>query len=338
MDNKIYLILLFISLLCQSCTDNRSEKIMTVKGPLSTDSMGICLPHEHILVDFIGADSVSSSRYEREAVIRKALPYLRQAKALGCKTFFECTPAFLGRDPIVLKSLSDLSGINIVTNTGFYGAGKNKFIPSFAINESADQLAERWINEWENGIDDTGIKPGFIKISVDQDSLSEFHKRLITAAARTHLKTGLTIASHSGPFVSAFQQIEILDKEGVSPDAFIWVHANVEDDLSKVVQAAQKGAWISFDNLRDETVDEFLYKVKVMKKNNLLDKVLISHDAGWYDPAFEDGGEYRGYITLFEKLIPALENDNFTESEINQLIVANPANAYGIKVRKKIQL
>ena len=78
---------------------------MTVKGPLSTDSMGICLTHEHILVDFIGADRVSSSRYDRAAVINKALPYLRQVRAMGCKAFFECTPAFLGRDPQILKSL-----------------------------------------------------------------------------------------------------------------------------------------------------------------------------------------------------------------------------------------
>lgn len=336
MKNKIFFLLLLISLLYKCSTDKRSEMIMTVKGPLSIDSMGICLTHEHILVDFIGADSVSSSRYDRAAVINKALPYLRQVKAMGCKTFFECTPAFLGRDPQILKSLSDSTGLNIITNTGYYGAHNNKYIPTFALNESADQLAARWIKEWENGINDTGIKPGFIKISVDEDSLSEFHKRLITAAARTHLKTGLTIASHSGPFVPAFQQIEILDKEGVSPNAFIWVHANVEDDLSKVVEAAKKGAWISLDNLNDETVEELLIKLKVLKENKLLNKFLISHDAGWFDPEKVNGGEYRGYTILFEKLIPAMKKENFTESEINQLLVINPANAFEIKVRKKI--
>lgn len=336
MENKIFFILIFLSFLYQCCTDKRSGIIMTVKGPLSTYSMGICLTHEHILVDFIGADSVSSSRYDRAAVINKALPYLRQVKALGCKTFFECTPAFLGRDPLVLKSLADSTGLNIITNTGYYAADSNKFIPAFALNESTDQLVQRWINEWENGIDETGVKPGFIKISVDEDSLSEFHKKLITAAVRTHLKTGLTIASHSGPYVPAFQQIEILDKEGVSPDAFIWVHANVELDVSKVIEAAKKGAWISLDNLNDKTVEEMLSKLKVLKENKLLNKVLISHDAGWYDPAKVSGGDYGGYTVLFEKLIPAMKNAGFNEAEIHQLIVINPAKAFEIRVRKKI--
>ena len=334
--NLLFVLLLIVLLHNQCAIDNRTGIIMTVKGPVSADRMGICLSHEHILVDFIGADSISDSRYARAEVINKALPYLKMARNMGCETFFECTPAYLGRDPLLLKSLSDSTGLNIITNTGYYGAYNNKYIPASALNESADQLAQRWINEWENGIDDSGIKPGFIKISVDGHSLSEFHRRLITAAARTHLKTGLTIASHTGPFIPAFEQIEILEKESVSPDAFIWVHANVENELSKIVGAAKKGVWISFDNLSDESVNEMVNKLIAMKNNNLLHKVLVSHDAGWYDPAKVNGGEYKGYTVLFEKLLPALRRENFTESEIKQILIINPARAFEIRVRKKI--
>ena len=138
------------------------------------------------------------------------LPYLKQIKESGCQTFIECTPAYLGRDPLLLKELSISSGLNILTNTGYYGAGNNKYLPRFAFDESADQLSSRWVNEWENGIDGTGIRPGFIKIGVGSDSLSDLHKKIVTAAARTHLATGLTIASHTGPSLPAFQEIEIL--------------------------------------------------------------------------------------------------------------------------------
>jgi phosphotriesterase-related protein len=61
----------------------------------------------------------------------------------------------------------------------------------------------------------------------------------------------------------------------------------------------------------------------------------LSHDAGWYDPAKENGGEFRGYTTLFEKLLPALRKEKFSEKEINQLLVINPARAFEIKVRRK---
>ncbi len=307
---------------------------MTVKGPVPVGKMGISLIHEHILVDFIGADSINSNRWDKLKVVEKSLPHLKKIKVLGCQTFVDCTPAFLGRDPLLLKSLSDSSGLNIITNTGYYGAHNNKFIPGYAFPETAEQLASRWITEWKEGIEATGIKPGFIKIGVDTGSLSEMHRKLITAAAITHLKTGLVIASHTGPAIPALEQIVILQKEGVSPEAFIWVHAQVEKNPDYHIKAARSGAWISFDGINNDNIQDYIRLIKNMKENNLLNKVLLSHDAGWYDPEKVNGGEYRGYSVLFEKLIPLLREENFSKAEINQLLVVNPGRAFEIKIRK----
>jgi phosphotriesterase-related protein len=296
--------------------------------------MGVTLVHEHILVDFIGADSISESRWDKSKVMRISLPFLREIKDLGCQTFIECTPAFLGRDPLLLKSISDSIGLHILTNTGYYGARNNKFLPGYALDETADQLASRWITEWENGIDNTGIKPGFIKIGVDPGDLSELHRKLIVAAARAHLKTGLTIASHTGPSVPALEEIEILKIEGVAPDAFIWVHAQVEKDLTTHIKAAKMGAWISLDGINDDNLGDYVRMIKNMKENGLLGKVLLSHDAGWYHSGEENGGEYRGYTTLFKKLLPLLKNEKFSKNEIFQIMVSNPAKAFTIKIRR----
>ena len=332
---RLSVILLVFVILMSGCNQEIEPTfIMTVNGSVSPDETGQWLTHEHVLVDFIGADSISPGRYDRQVVISKVLPYLLQVKELGCSTFVECTPEYLGRDPLLLKALSDSTGLNILTNTGLYGAHQNKFIPAFAYEESAEGLSQRWISEWENGIGNTGIRPGFIKIAVDPDSLSPFHKKLVRAAALTHLATGLTIASHTGPAIPAFQELEILEDEGVSPEAFIWVHAHIEKDLSKLKEAASRGAWISIDKLNDSNVNEIVSIINYLRDNSLLDKVLISHDAGWYDPAVENGGEFRGYTTLFEKLIPELKKQNFTQKEIDQLIKINPARAFAVEIRK----
>ena len=111
------------------CTAKKEGTIMTVNGPIPSGKMGISLIHEHILVDFIGADSITNMRWNKSKVANRALPYLKQIKELGCRTFIECTPAYLGRDPLLLKSLSDSSGLNILTNTGYYGAVNNKYLP-----------------------------------------------------------------------------------------------------------------------------------------------------------------------------------------------------------------
>jgi predicted metal-dependent phosphotriesterase family hydrolase len=336
MTNKIIFSVFIAIILLSACTSEKEGIIMTVNGPIPSKEMGVSLIHEHILVDFIGADSITFMRWDRSKVAERSLPFLKQVKDLGCQTFIECTPAYLGRDPLLLKSLSESSGLNILTNTGYYGALNNKYIPKHAFIETADQLAARWILEWVEGIDGTGIKPGFIKIGVDNGNLSDLHKKLVVAAARTHLKTGLTIASHTGPAIPAFEQLEILKIEGVAPEAFIWVHAQSEKDLSNHVKAARMGAWIGLDGLDDNNVPDYIRLIKNLRENNLLNKVLLSHDAGWYHPGEENGGEYRGYTTLFEKLVPALRYENFSEKEIKQILVLNPAKAFETGVRKKV--
>jgi phosphotriesterase-related protein len=334
MVKKIAIMSVCFILFLSQCRTKNEGIIMTVKGPVSSGEMGISLTHEHILVDFTGADPTTDMRWERSNVIERVLPFLKQIKDLGCRTLIECTPEYLGRDVLLLKALSDSTGLNILTNTGYYGAANNKYIPRHAYSETADQLAARWIVEWENGIEGTGIKPGFIKMGVANSSLSDLHKKLITAAALTHLKTGLTIASHTGSAIPAFEQLEILKNEGVAPRAFIWVHAQSEKDHANHIKAARMGAWIGLDGINDTNLKDYIGMITNLKKNNLLDRILLSHDAGWYHPGEENGGEYRGYTTLFEKLIPLLRKENFSEKEINQLLVSNPAEAFTICVHK----
>ncbi|HLN56013.1 MAG TPA: hypothetical protein VK207_08470 [Bacteroidales bacterium] len=317
-----------------SCRMNETGMIMTVRGPISPEKMGTTLTHEHILVDFIGADSINYERWDRAAVEKKAAPYLLEAKKLGMKTFVECTPAYLGRDPRLMRMISEYTGINILTNTGYYGASSDKYMPEDAYTESAGDIAHRWTTEWKRGIEGTGVRPGFVKIGVMSGNLSELHKKIVRAAALTHLNTGLVIASHTGPAIPAFEQLGILMEEGVSPEAFIWVHAQSERDSSAHVLAARTGAWVSFDGLNDNNVSEYVRLIKTMEENQVLDKVLLSHDAGWYRPGLHQGGEYRGYTTLFEKLVPALKKEGFTEGEINQLLIENPARAFAIGVHK----
>jgi phosphotriesterase-related protein len=329
----IYPAICLIVILSQ-CSTKNDGIIMTVNGPVSSKEMGVSLVHEHILVDFIGADSITPNRWDLSSVLERSLPFLRQIRELGCRTFIECTPAYLGRDPLLLKKLSDSSGLNIITNTGYYGALNDKYIPKHAYNETADQLAARWTLEWDSGIDGTDIKPGFIKIGVTEGHLSDLHIKLVEAAARTHLKTGMTIASHTGPALPAFEQLDILQKEGVAPEAFIWVHAQAEKDLNSHIRAAKMGAWIGLDGVNDNNLADYVKMIKNLKENDLLNRILLSHDAGWYHPGEENGGDYRGYSTIFEKLVPLLLKENFSEVEINQLLVINPAKAFTIGVHR----
>ncbi len=305
--------------------------IMTVTGPIPADSMGLTLIHEHILVDFIGADSTGYHRWNRDTVIQMVLPYLLEVKDLGVKTILECTPAYLGRDPELMKLLSEKSGLNILTNTGFYGTGGGKFVPDFAIQMDVNSIAGLWIKEATIGIEETTIRPGFIKISVDDTSsvLSEMDEKIIRAAMETHVQTGLTIVSHSGQDGPAFAQLKIIQEEGFPAEAFVWTHAH-EGTPEGRLKAAQMGAWISLDYMHRDEIDQNINMINHLKEAGYLQRVLISHDAGWYDPGQAGGGEFRGYNDLFDFLIPALKKNGYSQKEINQVLIKNPKEAYSV--------
>src|SRR5512135_3611425 len=170
------------------------EVAMTVRGPVPAQDLGMTLMHEHVMVDFIGAAQVAKDRYDPDEVFRVVLPHLASIRSLGCRTLVECTPAYLGRDPVLLTRLSGASGVRLVTNTGYYGASGGKYLPREAYQESAEQLAQRWVDEFEKGIEGTEIRPGIIKIGVNKGPLSAIDAKLARAAALAHKATGLTIA------------------------------------------------------------------------------------------------------------------------------------------------
>jgi phosphotriesterase-related protein len=301
--------------------------LMTVGGQISSSQIGKALIHEHFLVDFIGADKIHPGRWNRVDVVKKVLPYLVEVKTHGVKTVFDCTPAYLGRDVLLLKELADRSGLNIVTNTGYYGAVDNKYLPQHAFTETAAQLAARWINEYEKGIEGTGVRPGFMKISVNPGPLSELHRKLVEAAAITHKATGLTICSHTGPALPAMQEIELLKQNNVDPSAFVWVHAQAEKDKSMHQKAAAAGTYVSLDGIGWGDFDEYADSIARLKAAGLLHRVLISHDAGWYKPE-DPGATFKGFTNIFTELIPVLRSKGFTEDDFNALLVKNPVEAF----------
>lgn len=305
----------------------------SVRGPLGAAALGTTLVHEHVLVDFGGAASASRSRYDPDEAFRVALPHLQELRGRGCQTFFECTPAYLGRDPLLLRRLSEASGLQIVTNTGYYGAARDIAVPKHAYGETPKQLAARWTAEFEKGIEGTGIRPGFVKIGVDPGPLSPIDRKLVEAGALTHLATGLTLAVHTGDGRAALEILGVLAEFGVAPEAYVWVHAQSEPDRATRAWAAQQGAWVELDGISPRTLDSHVEAVLDLQRRNRLDRVLVSQDAGWYHVGEPGGGSYRSHAFLFDGFVPALRAAGLAEAEIHALLVQNPAEAFAIRRR-----
>jgi len=315
-----------------AATDSR---VMTVRGWIDARDMGLTLAHEHALANFQTYSEWTSHplAYDRDEVAKVVLPLLLRLHALGCRTFVDATASYLGRDPVLLRRLSEGSGLNILTVTGNYAAADYTHLPPDVYTLSGEALAQRWIDEWKNGIDGTGIRPGFIKLGFNGGPLSKVEQKLIRAGAITHLKTGLTIGAHTGPAVSAFEQLAVLEKEGVHPSAWIWIHSQNEKDPAHHVEAARRGAWVEFDGIAPETLGLHVNLVARMRDEDLLGHVLVSQDAGWYHVGQPRGGAFRSYETVFTHFVPALRAKGFSLSEIDTLLIRNPAKAFSISIR-----
>ena len=325
----------------KSATDPNKAYVMTVLGKLNINEMGITLPHEHVLTDFIEVDKQLGPRYEREIAFEAMIPLLMSIKNIGVRTFVDCTPAYIGRDVLLLKQLSKASGLNILTNTGYYAAADEKHLPDHAYTETKEQLAARWLKEWQNGIAHTGVRPGFIKLGVGVGPLKPVEQKLIRAAAIVHLKSGLKIAIHTGDAAAAIEYTNLVMLSGIRPDAVIWVHAQ-NDDGQFHVQLAKKGCFVSLDGFKESVIDSYIKYVLQLKSAGLLNKVLLSQDDGFSVEKQGDQISFKPYNTkllspysaIFTVLRPALLKNGISSKEFDMITQDNPKNAFMVEVCK----
>jgi len=308
---------------------------MTVTGSTAASELGLVLAHEHVMASFqpYGDWLKRPTPYDPDEVVAVMLPYLQRIQTLGCRTFVDATAAFLGRDPVVLRDLARRTGLNILTTTGAYAADEHRHVPTYVSEGTPDSVAEQWIREWHEGLDGTGIRPGFIKLGFNGRPLSKVEDTLIRAAAIAHRSTGLTIGAHTGPAVAAFAQLQILNEANIDPSAWIWIHAQNEPDTARHIEAARRGAWIEFDGIRAAEIEAYVTRVRTMRDAGLLHRVLLSQDSGWFHIGEAHGGDIHPYDVILTEFVPALRTAGFTQNEIDTLFIRNPAEAFSVRTR-----
>ena len=327
----------------RSDTQQPQMLFMSVQGAKPVSEMGLTLTHEHLFADLRSYSEQMTSPLALNFgdVVATILPHLMEIQKLGVKTFIDCTAVGMGRNPPLLKALSKASGMNIVTTTGAYLSAELKFKPDYFDALTAAALAEKWINEWRNGIDDTGIKPGMIKIAVSGGPLTGDEKKLVNAATLAHKGSGMVIGCHVGPWsevkpgfngTSALEQVELLSAANVSPQRWIWIHAQNEADYQYHQKALLKGAWISYDGYRPDQTQRYLELITRIKAAGYLNRLLVSQDTGWYTAAEPKGGTFNSFAPVITDLIPALTKAGFTADDVAQIFVRNPAEAFQLNI------
>ena len=283
--------------------------VQTVKGSIAASALGLTLPHEHLFTDLRGPDVADYARAEPAQVVETMRPLLDAAYAAGVRALVECSTAGVGRNVTVLQQLAQATPMHLIAPAGVYRQG---FIPADLIPLTVDELAGLWVREINEGIDGTDVRAGFIKIAASDEGVTALEKRNLQAAALAARATGAVVASHTIGGAVARQEMAILEDAGLDLSRFIWVHAQTEADQALHLEAAKRGVILEFDAVGApyQEQEPMLEAVLALIAAGYEDQLLLSHDAGWYQPGAPQGlpeGGRRGYTALFETFLPQLQ-------------------------------
>ena len=216
--------------------------INSVLGPLDTSDLGFTLPHEHLIDSSAGIRTTYPELELRDQALDMALESFREAKEGGIDTVVEVSPLDLGRDVLLMKEVSEGTGVQFICCTGCW-----LDIPRSFWGRDKDFIADLWVREIELGIDGTDIKAGIIKVATS-DPITENEELMLRASARAHLRTGVPITTHT-PAESriGIEQVRILEEEGVESHHIYVGHLNNTIDPEYHRELTRLGVWLGWD-------------------------------------------------------------------------------------------
>ncbi len=297
----------------------------TTMGPRLHSELGLILPHEHVFVDLRTPDHVGHGEAVEAEVVALMAPQVQAAMEVGVTALVECSTGGVGRRADLDLAVSRATGLPIAVPTGIY---REPWVPDWARAATRLELEDWMDGELDDQIEGTGVRAAWIKLSAGDDSMTALEEHILKAAAAVSRRTGATIGSHSIRGRVAREQLEILDRAGVPAGRFIWIHTQAEPDYALHLELARRGAWLSYDDIgarNDATMVDMVLRVLDAGFGSQL---LLSHDAGWFDPAQPGGGTPRGYTHLVTSLIPALRAAGVDDATVDRLTHDNPFTAY----------
>ena len=128
----------------------------------------------------------------------------------------------------------------------------------------------------------------------------------------------------------ALEELDILEEVGLAGPYLVVVHADSDPDMAKHEEIARRGAWLSYDGIREGNASGKVPLV-VEALRRWPEQVLISQDAGWYHVGEPGGGDIAALDWLPREFLPMLAAAGVGEAEIRRVMVDNPARAFAIR-------
>jgi phosphotriesterase-related protein len=340
-------------------------KVVTVLGPVAPESLGRTLVHEHVFIDLRHASFVpppagleaiaaaSTSSIEQSVLARYscsvrdnlvlddatlAAEELGRFAAAGGGAVVDVTPPDIGRAPEALQGLAEKTGVTIVMGCGHYCEIGYRNGTS---GRQEVELEEEIIRDLLEGVG--GIRAGIVgELGVNGEEhgshrlvgeMTASERRVLRAGARAARQTGAPMTVHLPSRASAVPAvIEALEEVDAPFGRISLSHMDSIDDFTRHEQALERGLWIQYDCFgmalendwyRDPGDDVRCDWLERHRTAGRLDRVLVSHDVWCKAQLRAYGGA--GYDHLLAAVAPALRGRGFSDGDLDQLLVENPA-------------
>ncbi|MFD9819680.1 phosphotriesterase family protein [Streptomyces violascens] len=286
----------------------------TVLGEVPADRLGVVDAHDHL---FIRSPLLPGQALDD---VGDAAARIAAFGALGGGTVVQWTPYGMGRRIAELPSLSRESGVHIVAATGLHQAAHYS---GELLDSVRDRLAELFVGELTEGIGDTGVRAGLIKVAGGFHGLDEHAEFTMRAAAEAHHRTGAPIAVHLELGTGVLDVLDLLCGElGVPPGSVILGHLNRSPDFAVHRLAAEAGVNLAFDGpsrANHATDWRMPDALRALADAGFADRLLLGGDTVTPDTP--------GMPHLLRRVRPRLELALGT-GVLEQILVANPARVY----------
>jgi phosphotriesterase-related protein len=340
----------------------------TVTGPISSDRLGLTLPHEHLANRIADGGVEPDPEYPElyRAPVTFAIaqqlrnrPYasldntvldddaamideLRAFGAVGGRTVIDATPVGAGRSPSRVKRMSVASGIQVVLGGGWY---LDRFHPIGTESWSLDAVADAIIAQYRPATAEGGIVPGLIGEIGVSPAFTSREERSLRGAAIAQRELGKPLMVHLPGWERLGNRILdiVLDEHGVDPRAVVLSHLDPSgDDPDYQRSLADRGVWCEFDMIgmpyefpgegRSPAPAETAAAIQHLVDAGHGDQLLLSHDLFLKTMLSKHGGNGLAYVpTVFAERLAGRGID------ARPMMVDNPRALFEAAARRPAQ-
>ena len=298
--------------------------VQTALGPVPGDQLGMTYGHEHLFVTSAGVREFYPWLFDTAAELDHTTAELIEAREAGIGTIVDVTTPDLGRQPELMRTVSERSGVHVVVATGIWLDR-----PRALRDASAEEFAAIFQHEIEVGVGGTDIRAGVIKVAnSDPPGIGDEEERILRGAAQAAIATGVPVTTHTGPYTIGRDQMRVFADTGIAPHLVAIGHS-FTGDVEYLREVLETGHYLSIDHFRwrRDIEGEVIAAIATLCAEGRADHMMLGHDHAPEQNSFRRHGDHDSpseFTYIVNEVRPKLAAAGVSASDVDAMLIEAP--------------